>query len=90
MKLSHFKVQLGLRLIGLFLGLVMLAFGIANDIRLSLISALVLIIIMLATSLVRYINYTNRELESFLAGLKFGDFQQSYTISQLGPSFENL
>ena len=90
MKLSHFKVQLGLRMAALFLGLLLLAFGIANDIRLSLIIVLVVIIALQASSLVRYINYTNRELESFLAGLKFGDFQQTYTISHLGPSFQGL
>ena len=41
-------------------------------------------------SLVRFIDHTNHELESFLAGLKFGDFQQAYTIAHLGPSFESL
>jgi nitrogen fixation/metabolism regulation signal transduction histidine kinase len=90
MKLSHFKVQLGLRMTALFLGLLLLAFAIANDVRLTLIIALIVLIALLANSLVRYINYTNRELESFLAGLKFGDFQQTYTISHLGPSFRGL
>ena len=90
MKLSHFKVQLGLRMLALFVGLVLLAFGFANDIRFSLLLLLIIFIAVLATSLVRYINYTNRELESFLAGLKFGDFQQTYTISHLGPSFKGL
>jgi two-component system nitrogen regulation sensor histidine kinase NtrY len=90
MRLSHFKVQLGLRMAALFLGLLLLAFAIANDIRLSLLVLLLLFIVLQASSLVRYINYTNRELESFLAGLKFGDFQQTYTISHLGPSFRNL
>jgi two-component system nitrogen regulation sensor histidine kinase NtrY len=90
MKLSHFKVQLGLRMGTLFLGLVLLAFGLANELRFSLILVLLVFIALMASSLVRYINYTNRELESFLAGLKFGDFQQSYTISHLGPSFRGL
>jgi two-component system nitrogen regulation sensor histidine kinase NtrY len=89
-KLSHFKVQLGLRMAALFVGLLLLAFGIAYGIRLSLIIVLIVVIALLASSLVRYINYTNRELESFLAGLKFGDFQQTYTISHLGPSFQGL
>jgi two-component system nitrogen regulation sensor histidine kinase NtrY len=90
MKLSHFNVQLGLRMATLFLGLLLLAFGIAYDIRLSLILLLLVFIALQAVSLIRYINYTNRELESFLAGLKFGDFQQTYTISHLGPSFQGL
>jgi nitrogen fixation/metabolism regulation signal transduction histidine kinase len=90
MKLSHFKVQLGLRMMGLFLGLLLLAFGMAHGIPMSQIIILIVFIALLASSLVRYINYTNRELESFLAGLKFGDFQQTYTIAHLGPSFQGL
>jgi nitrogen fixation/metabolism regulation signal transduction histidine kinase len=90
MKLSHFKVQLGLRMAGLFLFLLFLAFGVAYEIRLSLLIVLLVVIALQAASLIRYINYTNRELESFLSGLKFGDFQQTYTISHLGPSFQRL
>lgn len=90
MKLSHFSVQLTLRLTALFLGLILLAFGLANEARISLIILLILFIAAQAYSVVRYINYTNRELESFLAGLRFGDFQQRYTISHLGPSFQGL
>jgi len=90
MKLSHFKVQLGLRMTALFVGLLLLAFGIANEIRTSLLIVLLVFIALQAASLVRYVNYTNRELESFLSGLKFGDFQQNYTISHLGPSFQGL
>ena len=87
---KQFRFQLGLRLTFLFLGLLLLAFGIANDIRTSLIIMLVIVDGILAISLVRYINQTNRELESFLAGLRFGDFQQSYTIAHLGPTFHSL
>jgi len=89
-KFSHFKVQLGLRMAALFLGLLLLAFGMANGLRLSLVIIVIVFVALQATSLVRYINYTNRELESFLAGLKFGDFQQTYTIAHLGPSFQGL
>jgi len=90
MKRSHFKVQLALRMTLLFVALLLLAFGIANEVRPALLLILLVFIALQAASLVRYINYTNRELESFLAGLKFGDFQQNYTISHLGPSFQGL
>lgn len=90
MMLKQFKVQLTLRLASLFVGLLFLAFGIAGDIRISLLVTLAVIIVLLTVSLVRFINNTNRELESFLAGLKFGDFQQTYTIAHLGPSFRSL
>ena len=90
MKMSHFKVQFTLRIVGLFLGLLLLAFGIAGDVRGFVLFALGVIITLQAWSLVRYITYTNHELESFLAGLRFGDFQQTYTIAHLGPSFQAL
>ena len=88
--MQEFRVQLGLRLCVLFLCLLGLAFGIAFDTRVSLLVLLGIVITILAWSIVRYINHTNRELESFLAGLRFGDFQQTYTIGHLGPSFRSL
>ena len=90
MKLSYFNVQLTLRISILFLLLLLLAFGIANEVRLSLLIILAVVIVLRVSSLIRYINFTNRELESFLTGLKFGDFQQNYTIAHLGPSFQKL
>jgi two-component system nitrogen regulation sensor histidine kinase NtrY len=90
MKFSHFSVQLSLRLAALFVGLLLLAVGISQGVRTSLIIIAGLFVAIQAYSVIRYINYTNRELESFLAGLKFGDFQQTYTIAHLGPSFQNL
>ena len=90
MRLREFRIQLALRLAGLFLGLLFLAFGIAGDLSTSLVVCLVIIIVIQAISLVRFINHSNRELESFLEGLRFGDFQQTYTIAHLGPSFASL
>lgn len=90
MVLKQFRIQLALRLAALFISLLLLAFGIAGDIRISLLISLAVIIVWLAVSLVRFINRANRELESFLAGLKFGDFQQTFTIAHLGPSFQAL
>ena len=40
MKLSHFKVQLVIRLTMLFAALLLLAFGIANEVRSSLLVVL--------------------------------------------------
>jgi nitrogen fixation/metabolism regulation signal transduction histidine kinase len=87
---KRFNVQLTIRLVVLFIGLGLLALGSAGDVRSSLLLMLAIIIVIQGFSLVRYINHTNRELESFLAGLRFGDFQQTYTIRHLGPSFHAL
>lgn len=90
MKLKQFNVQLALRMIMLFVTLLLLVFGIAAGVRSLLLGLLAVVIILQFAGLIRFINYTNKELESFLAGLKFGDFQQTYSIAHLGPSFQAL
>ena len=85
MKLKQFNIQLTLRMTGMFVSLLLLAFGMAAEVRTLLIVGLIIIIILQSVSLIRFINHTNHELESFLSGLKFGDFQQTYTIAHLGP-----
>jgi len=90
MKLQQFNVQLTLRIAGLFVGMLLLAFAVSAGVRNLLLVLLFGVVIVQVLSLVRFVNHTNRELESFLAGLKFGDFQQTYTIAHLGPSFAAL
>jgi len=90
MKLRQFRVQLALRLAGLFLALLVLAFGITAEFRMLALISLGTLAVLLAMSLVRFINHTNQELENFLTGLKFGDFQQTYSIAHLGPSFRAM
>ena len=90
MKLKQFNVQLTLRLGVLFILLLLLAFGLAAGIRALLLFMLALAIVLQLFGLIRFINRTNKELESFLAGLRFGDFQQTYSIAHLGPSFQAL
>lgn len=90
MKLRQFNVQLTLRIGALFVVLLLLAFGIAAHIRGLLLSILALIAVMQVAGLMRFVSRTNKELESFLAGLRFGDFQQTYSIAHLGPSFQSL
>ena len=59
MRLKHFNVQLALRMVGMFLSLLLLAFGIAADIRILLLAVLILAILGQAASMVRFINHTN-------------------------------
>jgi two-component system nitrogen regulation sensor histidine kinase NtrY len=90
MKLKQFKVQMTLRISVLFVCLLLLAVGIASGSRSLSLVVLVIAVIAQVFSLLRYVDHTNHELESFLAGLRFGDFQQTYTIGHLGPSFRAL
>jgi two-component system nitrogen regulation sensor histidine kinase NtrY len=90
MKFKQFNIQISLRIAGLLVSMLLLALGIVSEVRSPLLLFLLIIIVLLVASLIRFINHTNRELESFLAGLRFGDFQQTYTIAHLGPSFQSL
>jgi two-component system nitrogen regulation sensor histidine kinase NtrY len=90
MKIRQFNVQLTLRISAIFVVLLLLAFGIAAEIRSLLLFILAVIAVLQVAGLIRFINHTNKELESFLAGLRFGDFQQTYSIAHLGPSFQAL
>ncbi len=90
MKLKQFKVQMTLRISVLFVCLLLLAVGMASGSRSLSLVVLIIAVIAQVFSLLRYVDHTNHELESFLAGLRFGDFQQTYTIGHLGPSFRTL
>ena len=89
-KLRQFNIQLTLRVVSLFIGMLLLTFGIVEGLRTLLLAFLLVVVVLQIISLIRFVNKTNHELESFLAGLKFGDFQQTYTIAHLGPSFKAL
>jgi nitrogen fixation/metabolism regulation signal transduction histidine kinase len=90
MRIREFNIQLVLRVSVLFVSLLLLAIAIVAEIRNVVLLILLLAIVLQVAGLVRFVNRTNRELESFLAGLKFGDFQLTYSIAHLGPSFRKL
>lgn len=48
------------------------------------------ILIIQVIEMVRYINYTNRELAKFLLAIKYDDFSISFQKSKLGKSFRDL
>ncbi len=87
---KNFKTQLIIRIIILFIFMLFLVIGIAKDINIYSLILFVLFIGLQVKGLFQFINHTNIELQSFLEGLKFGDYQQAYSISHLGPSFEAL
>ncbi len=89
-RFRQFRVQVMVRVLALFASLTLLAFAVLTQQRLVLLLLLLAAIAAQTLGLLRYINRTNRELESFLAGLRFGDFQQTSRIGQLGPSFQAL
>ncbi len=48
------------------------------------------IIIFQITSLIRYIDKTNRELASFLESIRFSEFTRTFNMEGMGGSFEEL
>ena len=79
-----------MRLTLLFVAMLALAFAIAFDRQLTLIVTLVIVILIAGISLIRFMHKIFGDIESFLSGFRFGDFQQSFAIRQLGTSFEKL
>jgi len=49
-----------------------------------------LIIIFQVSSLVRYIDKTNRELTSFLESIRFSEFTRTFNMDKMGSSFKEL
>ena len=90
MNFKNYNLQVGARLALLFIAMLGLAFAIAYDAQLTLALVLGVIILVTAISLIRYMHKVIRDLESFLSGFRYGDFQQSFTIRQLGANFQKL
>ena len=87
---QSFAFKVILRLIFILLNMVVLSL-IFGDIRLffnQIILSVILIIQII--EMVRYINYTNRELAKFLMAIKYDDFSISFQKSKLGRSFRDL
>jgi len=90
MKFERYDFQVGLRLVILFGAMLGLAFTIAYDREISLVVILGTIILVTAISFVRYTNSVVRDLGRFLAGFRYGDFQQTLSVRRLGASFQEL
>jgi nitrogen fixation/metabolism regulation signal transduction histidine kinase len=90
MGFSRFALQVTLRLAGLFATLLVLAYLVAAT-ALTAVAALVGAFAVLQLWLVvRYVQRTNRELSRFLGAIRYDDFQQSFSIGELGPTFSDL
>lgn len=74
----------------LFATLLALAYLIV-DTHLMVVTGLLSVAAVIEAWLVlRTVHRTNRELVRFLDGIRYDDFQQSFTIAPLGPSFAEL
>ncbi len=90
MVFNRFAKQVAVRIAALFATVVALAYLVAET-ELVAVSALVAGLMLLqATLVVRFVHRTNRELSRFLGAIRYDDFQQSFSMGELGPSFADL
>jgi len=87
---KKFTFQTGVRLALIFVVLTGLAFAITAQIEAIFILGLVLVALALMVNLMRYVNKSNRDLTNILSGLRFGDYQQTFSMGELGKTFRDL
>lgn len=90
MSSRRFDVQVAVRLAGLFATLVALATLVADTRFLAVALLVAAALLAQAWQLVRFVHRTNRELSRFLGAIRYDDFQQSFGIGALGPTFGEL
>ena len=90
MVFNRFAKQVTVRIAALFATLLVLAYLVAET-DLVAVSALVAALMLLQAALVvRFVHRTNRELTRFLGAIRYDDFQQSFSMGELGPTFADL
>jgi two-component system nitrogen regulation sensor histidine kinase NtrY len=87
---ERFARQVTLRLLALFATMLALVWLVARA-ELPFVTALVGgVALVQAALIIHYVHRTNRELGHLLAAIRYDDFQQTFTIDQLGPTFAEL
>jgi two-component system nitrogen regulation sensor histidine kinase NtrY len=90
MVFNRFAKQLAVRIGVLFATLLALAI-LVTETELWAVSALVAAVMLIeAAVVIRFVHRTNRELTRFLGAIRYDDFQQAFTMGELGPTFADL
>jgi nitrogen fixation/metabolism regulation signal transduction histidine kinase len=90
MGFNRFAFVITARIAMLFATLVVLAYLVVES-DLVVVAALVGVAVVLQIHLIiRFTVRTNRELDRVFDAIRYDDFQQSFTIEQLGPTFADL
>ncbi|MBZ0232982.1 MAG: PAS domain-containing protein [Deltaproteobacteria bacterium] len=90
MAFSRFAFVLTLRLAALFATLAVLAYVVVAT---DLVAVTVVVGAIAAVEIwlvVRFVHRTNRELGRLLDAIRYDDYQQSFSLGQLGPTFADL
>jgi nitrogen fixation/metabolism regulation signal transduction histidine kinase len=90
MVFNRFAKQLAVRIGILFATLLALAI-LVSETELWAVSSLVAAVMLIeAAVVIRFVHRTNRELTRFLGAIRYDDFQQAFTMGELGPTFADL
>ena len=90
MVFNRFAKELAVRIGVLFATLLALAI-LVTETELWAVSALVAAVMLIeAAVVIRFVHRTNRELTRFLGAIRYDDFQQAFTMGELGPTFADL
>jgi two-component system nitrogen regulation sensor histidine kinase NtrY len=89
MVLKRFSILVILRVLLLCCTILSFAWVIQQQMFFNQFTLAILFILQIA-ELIRFVNYTNRELSRFLLGIKHADFTISFQQAHLGRSFRDL
>lgn len=90
MGFNRFALQVALRTAALFATLLVLTLVLAQTSLVAVALVIAALVLVQAWLVVRFIHRTNRELGRLLDAIRYDDFQQSFSIGELGPSFADL
>ena len=85
-----FNLRVIIHLAGILLTLAVLSWCLLNTTYYATMLTLSLVVVLQISSLLHFINRTNRELVRFLDAVKHGDFSQSFQSRNATPSFTDL
>lgn len=90
MGFDRFALQVAARLGLLFATLLALAYLVAETSLVAVTAGVGALVLVQAWLVIRYLHRTNRELGRLLDAIRYDDFQQSFSIGTLGPTFADL
>lgn len=90
MVFDRFTTQVTVRLAALFVTLLAVTSLVVTTELVAVTGLVAGAAVLQAWLVVRFVHRTNRELGRFLGAIRYDDFQQSFTIGRLGPSFAEL
>lgn len=90
MGFNRFALQVTARIAALFAGLLVLAYLVTRTELVAVTAVVGALVLLQAALVIRFVQRTNRELGRLLDAIRYDDFQQSFSIGDLGPTFAEL